>query len=240
MKQAKELDRLLFFATPPHECSYLPGREATTVFADPGYPKDAWLYTVLSENGFRRSGQHIYRPRCQSCAACIPVRVAANEFKPRRRQRRTSKKNRDLTVVRRVDEFREDHFTLYQRYLTTRHPGGGMDDPSPRQYMDFLTSPWSETMFVEFRKDEELLALAVADRLVDGLSAVYTFFDPDSSWRSLGALAILWQISEVKRLGLSWLYLGYWIDGSPKMAYKSEYHPIEQYRGGRWVRPEPN
>jgi len=236
MTARADVDRLLFYATPPHECSYLPGREATTLFADPRFPKNAWLYTVLSQNGFRRSGQHIYRPRCAACSACVPVRIPVADFRPRRRQQRIWRRNHDLRVLRRDPEFRAEHFQLYRHYINTRHAGGGMENPTPRQYMEFLTSPWADTQFFEFRHGRELLAVAVVDVLVNGYSAVYTFFDPGRARRSLGAYAILWEIAEARRLGLDWLYLGYWIDQSPKMRYKRDYQPQEHYRDQRWVR----
>ena len=227
---------LSFYATPVHECSYIRDRQAVTVFADPEFRKNVGLYTVLSRYGFRRSGQHIYRPRCPCCAACVPVRVPVQEFSPRRSQRRAWDKNQDLRVTPRLPVFSEEHFALYQRYLDSRHRGGGMDDPTPKQYMEFLTCVWSETVFYEFRLQDRLLGITAADRLEDGLSAVYTFFDPSMGSRSLGVFAILWQIAEAKRLGLEWLYLGYWIKDSAKMRYKTDYQPLEYFRQGRWVR----
>ena len=227
---------LSFYATPVHECSYLPNREAVTVFADPDYRKDTALYSVLSRYGFRRSGQHIYRPRCPSCQACVPVRVPVREFEPRRSQRRAWRANQDLQVIAREPLFEEEHFELYQRYLLSRHKGGGMDNPTPEQYMEFLASPWSDTVFYEFRLDGRLLGVTVADQLEDGLSAVYTFFDPQSSNRSLGVFAVLCSLAEARRRGLDWLYLGYWIKEARKMSYKTEYRPLEFFRNGHWMR----
>lgn len=226
---------LVFCMSPAHACSYLPNRQAVTVFLEPDYPRDRRVYTVLSQNGFRRSGQHIYRPRCPGCDACIPVRVRVAEFQPRRSQRRAWQKNRDLGIKRCGPSFRFEHFSLFQRYLVSRHPGGGMDDLTPRQYLDFLTSRWCETDFWEFRLGKTLLAVAVLDRLEDGLSAVYTFFDPDYPQRSLGVFTVLWSIQQTRRQGLDWLYLGYWIPSSPKMRYKCEYQPQEHLRDGRWM-----
>ncbi len=227
---------LSFYATPVHECSYLPEREAVTVFADPEFRKDTALYSVLSRYGFRRSGQHIYRPRCPACQACVPVRVPVREFKPRRSQRRAWRANQDLQVIAREPLFDEEHFGLYRRYLESRHKGGGMDDPTPDQYMEFLASPWSDTVFYEFRLDGRLLGMTVVDQLEDGLSAVYTFFEPESSHRSLGVFAVLCALAQARRQGLDWLYLGYWIKDSRKMSYKTEYQPLEFFRSGHWVR----
>lgn len=227
---------LSFFATPPHNCSYLADQEAVTVFADPEYPKTQALYSALSRYGFRRSGQHIYRPRCPGCEACVPVRIPVQEFVPRRSQRRNLRVNQDLNVAGRAPIFREEHYRLYCRYLDARHKGGGMDNPSRQQYLQFLSSSWSDTTFYEFRLGPDLLGVAVSDRLDDGLSAVYTFFDPELPDRGLGVYSILWEIREARRQGLEWLYLGYWIADSPKMRYKTDYRPLEFFRDGRWSR----
>ena len=226
---------LAFYATPPHRCSYLPHKEATTVFADPQHPKDMQLYSHLSATGFRRSGEQIYVPACEHCRACTPVRVPVLGFKPKRRQRRVFARNADLKVIAKPDHFDETQFQLYQRYVNARHPGGGMDDPSRQEYMEFLTSSWSDTVFYEFRLESALLAVAVTDRLDDGLSCVYTFFEPTLNTRALGVFAILWQIWETARLGLDYCYLGYWIGETTKMQYKADYLPQEQFVRGKWT-----
>ena len=230
--------RMLLFATPAHACSYLPGNDASTLFVDPEYPKDAGVYTLLSRNGFRRSGEHVYRPNCQDCSACVPVRVPVEAFSPRRSHRRTLGINRDLRVITRDSTFCEEHFLLYDRYLGARHANGGMDNPTRKQYREFLLSSWADTLFYEFRLGAHLVAVAVADRLMDGLSSVYTFFAPEFSARGLGTYCILWQIEETRRLGLERLYLGYWIAESPKMLYKQEFLPQERFIDGRWHRYE--
>jgi len=229
-----EPEKLLLFATPAHDCSYLPGNDATTLFVDPEFPKDPGIYTLLSRNGFRRSGEHVYRPNCPDCSACVPVRLPVKKFTPRRSQRRALRDNRDLRVVLRRGEFCEEHFLLYSRYLGERHANGGMDDPTRRQYREFLLSSWADTALYEFRLSGHLVAVAITDHLTDGLSAVYTFFDPNFSSRGLGTYCILWQIEESRRLGFEWLYLGYWIADSPKMLYKQDFQPQEQFIGGRW------
>lgn len=222
------------YATPPHQCSYLPTLQAMTVFIDPHFPKDTSLYNTLSQHGFRRSGEHLYRPHCHNCEACIPVRLPVRLFKPRRSQRRIWKKNQDLTVSAVAKQFNGEHFDLYCRYLAARHPGAGMDKPTPESYLQFLTSSWSMTVFYEFRWQRQLLAIAVVDQFDKGLSAVYTFFDPDYPHRSLGVYAILWEIEQTQHLQLDWLYLGYWIKECQKMRYKIEYQPLEYYFNGRW------
>ncbi|MFZ5593043.1 MAG: arginyltransferase [Pseudomonadota bacterium] len=227
---------LALYASAPHPCNYLPGEEAITVFADPRTPASRRLYSQLVDHGFRRSGEHIYRPGCRDCTACVAVRVPVAQFQPNRTQRRIWRRNQDLEIIRVPVARNSEHFALYQRYLTARHPGGGMDNPDPANYMSFFASGEIDTTLIEFRHEEELLAVAVTDYLPQGLSAVYTFFDPtlEHRARSLGVYAILWQIEEAKRLGLPFVYLGYWIEKSPKMSYKSRYRPLEGYRDRKW------
>lgn len=227
---------LSFFLTPAHKCGYMPGREAVTIFVDPRIRPNIATYTMLSQHGFRRSGDHVYRPKCAACNACIPVRIPVAEFQPRRIQRRTLSANHDLTVIPKAPVFQTDHFQLYDRYLAARHPGGSMENPDPDAYLDFLTATWADTMFYEFRLGPRLLAVSVVDHLLDGLSAVYTFFEPTLPQRSLGRFAVLKQIELARALGLRWLYLGYWIEECRKMVYKTEYQPLEYYVEGRWQR----
>jgi arginine-tRNA-protein transferase len=228
--------KLGFFATPPHDCNYLPDREAVTLFADPHFPKNTRIYSALADCGFRRSGEHLYIPHCTGCASCVPVRIPVNDFIRSRSQERTMKKNRHLSVYRLPAEFNEEHFQLYKRYIAERHPGGGMDDPDEKNYMDFLTSSWADTYFYEMRWGNKLIAIAVMDLMNNGISAVYTFFDLDYSKNSPGRFAILYEIDEAKRLGLQWLYLGYWIKGCGKMEYKNEYQPMEYFINNEWTR----
>ncbi len=224
------------YATPLQPCGYLPGRQSRSLFVDPREKCDNRLYSRLIEQGFRRSGEHIYRPACHPCEACIPLRIPVEKFAPRRIQQRIRRRNRDLRVRRCPPRYEEAHFRLYCRYQHHRHRGGGMDNPTPQAYLGFLASSWSDTRFYEFRTEaeNELVAVTVADRIDTGLSAVYTFFDPTHAARSPGAYAILWLIEETTRLGLPWLYLGYWIADCPKMAYKNQYRPFELFRNGGW------
>lgn len=226
--------RLQLFLSPPHECGYLPEREAATLFTDPAIPMDSVLYEQLLERGFRRSSHHIYRAYCSGCNACVSVRLPVARFRPSRSLRRVIKRNGDLTVTRCPAQYDADHFSLYRRYLAARHAGGPMDDPSKRDYLDFLTSHWADTLFYAFHKGEQLLMVAVADHQPRGLSAVYTFYDPEHAARSLGTYAILWQIEETLRKGKPWLYLGYWIENCRKMAYKARFRPLEAYIDRRW------
>lgn len=226
--------KLSLYATPPHDCGYLPAREATTVFVDPMTAKNKRLYTMLSRQGFRRSGEHLYRPHCSACNACVPVRVPVASFKFNRAQRRIWKRNREVDVQRMPPVFSQEHFQLYRRYIHERHPDGGMENPNPRSYMQFLTCSWADTWFYEFRFKGKLIAVAVADSFLDGLSAVYTFFDPECEKSSPGAFAVLWEIHEARRLEMEYLYLGYFIEGCRKMNYKKDFRPIEAYTGGEW------
>jgi arginine-tRNA-protein transferase len=230
----KPLEDLAFFASHAHDCGYLPDRSAVTLYADPEATMDMDMYSVLLENGFRRSGLHVYRPHCPTCRACIAARIPVEQFQPNRSQKRTLKKNTAIQTNITKPAFNEEHFELYRKYMSSRHTGGGMDDPSVDKYMEFLTSNWAQTEFVEFRLDEHLMAVAVMDILPHGLSSVYTFFDPDKAGLSLGRYALLWQISEAQRRQLPHLYLGYWIKNCQKMIYKQEYRPIELYQDYRW------
>jgi arginine-tRNA-protein transferase len=225
---------LNIISTPPHKCSYLPEYIATTMVVDPNRTKNAWFYDRLSQHGFRRSGDHIYRPNCPKCSACIAVRIAVQQFVPRRSQRRTWRKNQDLSVTPVAPEFKPEHYNLYRLYLKSRHEGGGMDNPTPKGYMQFLSSFWCKTVFYEYRLEKQLIAVSVVDEIENGLSAVYTFFEPTLKKRSLGVYAILWEIEEAKRLQREWLYLGYWIKNNRKMSYKTEYQPLEYYSQGTW------
>lgn len=229
------LRQLAFFASRPHPCPYLPEREAITLFADPEAQLDNRMYGRLSEFGFRRSGQLVYRPACPDCNACIPVRIPVEGFVGRRADRRTWRRNGDLTVTAAAPAYREEHFALYRKYLQSRHPGGSMDTDDPGQYLEFLTCSWSDTVFYEFRAGQRLLAVAVTDQVPGALSAVYTFFDPEEAARSLGSYAILWQVAEARRLGLGWVYLGYWIEECRKMSYKGRIRPLQMFRHGQWI-----
>lgn len=221
-------------ATEQHPCSYLEQQQAVTLFAQPSEPMSMGIYAQLIDRGFRRSGSFVYRPQCPACSACIATRIPVQDFTPNRNQRRVANKNKDLRVVQRTAGFIPSHFQLYQRYVNERHPGGGMDQPEPDSYLEFLNSPWSDTRFIEFHQGERLLAVSVADVLPQGLSAVYTFFDPHYEHLSLGTYAILHLIEICRQGGLPWVYLGYWISGCRKMSYKTDFRPIELFQQQNW------
>ncbi len=226
---------LKVYTTYPHSCSYLDDQEATTLFVDPRQQVDKQLYSKLSVLGFRRSGNHIYRPHCAHCEACVPARIPVVHFQPSRSQRRTVQRNEDLRV-RRSDDLRdEEAFRLYCHYIELRHADGDMYPPDREQYESFLNNAWECTHYYRFYDQRALVALAVVDELQDGLSAIYTFYDPLQDKRSLGSFAILWQVQRARAMGLDYLYLGYWIKGCRKMTYKSAYRPLELHVKNRWT-----
>jgi arginine-tRNA-protein transferase len=229
------------FLSMPHPCSYLTGRVATSLFVDPRAPLDSATYASYMRLGFRRSGDLVYRPHCRNCQACIPIRLPVAHFQPNRAQRRILKRNADVKIIARAPTFDPEHFALYLRYQKNRHAGGGMDDPDPQKYTNFLLSRHVHTVFYEMRHHARLLGIAVVDHLPDGLSAVYTFFDPTEDKRGLGTFAVLWQIERARQLKLAWVYLGYLIRECKKMAYKENFQPLEAYVDGRWqlLGPDP-
>ena len=224
-----------FFITPAHPCSYLPKRDAHTLFLDPRETITPDAYQQLTEQGFRRSGSHLYRPHCKTCQACVPTRIPVDTFTPRRSQRRVMKRNADLTVRVEPATFSRRNYELYARYIAGRHIDGDMYPPSSDQFRSFLLSQWSDTVFVCSYLDDQLLSAAFTDRQERGMSAIYTFFDPDFTSRSLGVLSILNQIELCRELGLPYLYLGYWIRDADKMRYKTDYRPVELLTNSRWV-----
>lgn len=222
------------YQTAEHPCGYWHERAARDLVLDPRDTQLPSLYAGALAMGFRRSGEHVYRPHCAQCRACVSVRIPVAGFQPNRSQRRCLKRNADVAVSI-VDAVRStERFVLYQRYLHSRHRHGGMDEAKPADFDAFLRCAWSPTRFLELRAGGRLLAVAVTDCLPNALSAVYTFFDPDEAGRSLGRLAILRQLQWAREAGVEHLYLGYWIEDHPKMDYKSGFRPMQALQGGRW------
>ena len=228
--------RIQFYLTAPYPCSYIDGLEARSQVAAPAHLIGSSAYSQLIHVGFRRSGDYTYRPQCDGCSRCVPVRVVANAFTANRAQRRCWKLNQNLRAELKPLVLDEEQFELYRRYQRGRHTGGGMDQDGSEQYAQFLLSSQVDSLLVEFRDGDELVMVSVLDRVEDGLSAVYTFFDPEREKRSLGTYAVLWQIECARRLGLPYVYLGYWIEDSRKMAYKSNYRPLEGLVNHQWTR----
>jgi arginine-tRNA-protein transferase len=236
MSQLQELpfSAIQFYATASYRCSYLPHQQARSQVAAPGHLVHAQTYSELVEEGFRRSGLFTYRPHCDHCRACVPVRVDTARFEANRSQRRAARKHGHLRAFVMELAWSPEHFDLYTRYQQSRHPGGGMDEDSRSQYSQFLLASRVNSRLIEFRDENgNLEMVSIIDVLEKGLSSVYTFYDPSISG-SLGTYGILWQIRQCQHMNLPWLYLGYWIKESPKMAYKDKFKPSQYRLNGRW------
>ncbi len=228
------LNQLQFYSTAPYPCSYLDRRSARSQVATPSHMIDGAIYSDLVRIGFRRSGAFTYRPICDSCNSCIPVRLNVKKFKPTKSQKRVIKKHKDLESS--ITELRnaQEHYDLYLSYQTARHSGGGMDQDSREQYRHFLLQSNVNTKMIEFRRNNKVVIVSIVDQLDNGISAVYTFFDTTDTSASYGTYSICWQAELCRTLGLPYLYLGYWIKESPKMAYKTRFRPMEALVNERW------
>ncbi len=230
-----KLREIKVFTTFPHRCSYLEGQEATTLFVDPRQRISTDLYTELSLMGFRRSGDHVYRPHCGTCKACIPSRIAINDFALSKSQRRVVRRNRDLAVTLTNDVFDDEAYTLYKRYIKANHSDGDMYPPDREQYESFLNNGLGCSQYYRLYENNKLVCITVADVMLDGFAAIYTFYEPELHQRSLGTYAVLLQIKEAGNQGLPYVYLGYWIENCKKMSYKTRFAPLEFLVDGEWT-----
>jgi len=234
------LQKLQFYVTTAYPCGYLPKKLAQSLIATPQNLVDGTVYSGLIQQGFRRSGKFAYRPHCEHCNACISVRLPVNEFQSTRSQQRAFKKHAELQVSIVEACYVEEHFALYKAYQAQRHHHGP-DHPADQedeaaQYQQFLCQSNVDSLMVEFRDAQHTLKMvSVIDIVMDGLSAVYTFYDANDK-ASYGTYSILWQIEWAKQLNLPYVYLGYWIANSQKMAYKQQFQPQEKLVDGEWIR----
>ena len=238
-----------FYLTSPTSCPYLPGQTERKVFTHLVGRRARELNDILSHGGFRRSQTIAYRPACEGCRACISVRVVANDFHPSRNMRRVAKLNCDLIGETMVNKPTSEHYALFRSYLDARHGEGGMADMTVLDFAMMVEDSHVETTIVEYRRrgpdsaitgrgEGPLIGVCLMDRLSDGFSMVYSFFDPDEAARSLGTLMILDHIERARQAGLSYLYLGYWVEGSAKMDYKGRFTPQERLYPAGWMRVE--
>lgn len=222
-----------FGVTQSFSCSYLPDREEKLLVCMEASEDLPEHYSTLIQAGFRRSGEQLYRPHCQSCKACESLRVLSNDFIPSKSQKRVLAKNKDI-VVTPIEGERDDYYALYEKYIVGAHKDGAMYPPSYEQYRNFIHCYWQSPLFIEGRIDGKLVGVAVTDKVQGGLSALYTFFDPEMSKNSLGTFFILQQIIICQQQQIPYLYLGYQIDKCNKMNYKNKFYPHQRFRDNKW------
>jgi leucyl-tRNA---protein transferase len=238
-----------FYLTAPSACPYLPGNEERKVFTHLVGERAGELNDLLTHGGFRRSQSIAYRPACDACKACVSVRVVVEDFCPTRSMRRIAERNADISGEMRVALPTSEQYSIFRAYLDARHRDGGMADMTVLDYAMMVEDSHVETRLIDYRRRDhdadlerpacgELVAVALTDVLSDGLSMVYSFFDPEITGRSLGTFMILDHIERAGRMGLPYVYLGYWVRGSQKMDYKGRFLPQERLLPNGWTRAE--
>ena len=229
------LSALQYYLTEPYQCSYLPNKEARSQVTTPELMINSATFSKLVHQGFRRSGTYTYRPHCDNCQACVPIRIDASDFSANRSQRRAWKQHLHLQASVRPLYDQAEYYDLYTRYQNARHPGGGMDKDDLNAYQNFLLKSNVESFLVEFRERDTLRMVSLIDVLNDGLSSAYTFYEPNLPNTSFGTYNVLWQIELCRQLKLQYVYLGYWVEESKKMAYKIQYQTAQGFIDGEWV-----
>lgn len=228
------MNHIPLWLTSEQACSYLETQQSQSAVVHPDFALDTHSYSRLLEQGFRRSGDQVYKPYCRACQACVPTRIPVDLFQHNRNQKRCTKRNAATQVCIKPARFDTRHFELYQHYQASRHDKDPMEAISPADYMHFLGSHWCDTWFVEFSIANQLAAVAIVDVLDQALSAVYTFFDPAFNDYSPGTFAVLWQIERARLLKLDFVYLGFWIKDCRKMRYKIQYQPLQGLIDQHW------
>ncbi len=237
-----------FYLTAPSPCPYLGGKEERKVFTHLVGERAPELNNILTQGGFRRSQSIAYRPACEGCRACVSVRVIAKDFRPTQSMRRILRRNADINSEMRVAVPTSEQYSIFRAYLDSRHRDGGMADMTVLDYAMMVEDSHIETRIIEYRRraadiataqrSDDLVAIGLTDVLGDGLSMVYSFFEPDQGARSLGTFMVLDHIARAQRMGLAYVYLGYWVRGSRKMDYKSRFLPQERLMPDGWARVE--
>ncbi|MEE9448273.1 MAG: arginyltransferase [Arenicellales bacterium] len=222
------------YISAPQECPYLPGEISSSLLLDPETKVSDQLFSVAIESGFRRSGMMVYRPHCSECKACRSVKIDVQNMKLSRNQKRTMKRNQDVRIEFTEAMFDVNHFKLYCRYQSWKHPGDSMDHGDKARYEESMVSSPVNTTMVEFYVEDRLVAVSVVDVVARGLSAVYTFFEPEEAKRSLGRFAVLALVERARELDLDFVYLGYWIKDCQKMSYKTEFQRLLSFNGSGW------
>jgi leucyl-tRNA---protein transferase len=231
-----------FYLTAPSPCPYLGGKEERKVFTHLVGERAPELNNILTQGGFRRSQSIAYRPACEGCRACVSVRVIAKDFRPTQSMRRIARRNVDIGSEMRVAVPTSEQYSIFRAYLDSRHRDGGMADMTVLDYAMMVEDSHIETRIIEYRRSQraggDLIAVALTDVLGDGLSMVYSFFEPDEAARSLGTFMVLDHIARAQRMELNYVYLGYWVRGSRKMDYKSRFLPQERLMPDGWAKVE--